>query len=697
MTKLRIILQSKYLYIFLIIFLLIYAIYSTIIIKHNSIYTNETIFKGIVNNYKIDGNKVSILFKDKENLIGVYYLKNTNEKQYFLDNLLYGSFIEINGDLINPSNNTIPNTFNYKNYLYNKRIYKTINIDNIKIDNSNINFFYNLKNKINSIIDERENSSYIKTFILGDKSSIDINESEKFKILGISHLFAISGMHITLFSSVIIYLLAKLKKSKKTALLISIIILFIYGLLCSFPSSIKRAYIMFALLSLNKIFKLNIKNINILNLTIVINILIEPFIIYDIGFLYSVATTYGLILSSNCLNKGNYLTKLFKVSLIAFLFSLPITINNNYLINIMTPINNIIIVPLVSLIIYPLSILSLFIPILNPIFNTFISLLSNLNLFLKNINIFNIIIPKMNIIFIIIYYIGLVLTIYKKRKYLISCILIIIFNILLPYFDSSKYIYFLDVNQGDSAVIIDSNKKSISLIDTGGKVSYDEDEWKKTNTNYKLSDNTITFLHSLGIYKINNFIITHGDFDHMGEAINLVNNFKVEKVIFNCGEYNDLEKELIKVLDKKNIKYYSCIKELTIDNNKLYFLQTKEYDNENDNSNVIYTELNGYKFMFMGDASITTEKKILDKYNLQNIDVLKVGHHGSKTSSSKEFINEINPKYSIISVGKKNRYGHPNKEVLDNLENSKIYRTDQDGSIMFKIKNNKLNTEKCIS
>ena len=187
----------------------------------------------------------------------------------------------------------------------------------------------------------------------------------------------------------------------------------------------------------------------------------------------------------------------------------------------------------------------------------------------------------------------------------------------------------------------------------------------------------------------------HGDFDHMGEAINLVNNFKVEKVIFNCGTYNDLEKKLIKVLDKKKIKYYSCIKKLDIDNNKLYFLQTKEYYNENDNSNVIYTELNGYKFMFMGDAGVEKEKNILNKYNISNIDVLKVGHHGSKTSSGKEFINEINPKYSIISVGKKNRYGHPNKEVLNNLENSKIYRIDEDGSIMFKLKSNKLEIKTC--
>jgi len=181
----------------------------------------------------------------------------------------------------------------------------------------------------------------------------------------------------------------------------------------------------------------------------------------------------------------------------------------------------------------------------------------------------------------------------------------------------------------------------------------------------------------------------------MGEAINLVENFKVEKVIFNCVEYNDLESELIKILDKKKIPYYSCIKELNIDDNKLYFLNNKDYGNENDNSNVIYTKINNYKFLFMGDAGKEVEEDLVGKYNLKEIDVLKVGHHGSRTSSGKEFINNINPRYSIISVGKNNRYGHPNKEVLENLSNSKIYRTDQDGSIMFKIKNNKLKIEIC--
>ena len=114
-------------------------------------------------------------------------------------------------------------------------------------------------------------------------------------------------------------------------------------------------------------------------------------------------------------------------------------------------------------------------------------------------------------------------------------------------------------------------------------------------------------------------------------------------------------------------------------------MQTGKYDNENDNSNVIYTELNGYKFMFMGDASKLKEEDIIKKYKLAKIDFLKVGHHGSKTSSSKEFISKINPKYSIISVGRNNKYGHPNKETLEVLKDSNVYRTDTLGTIEVKI------------
>lgn len=363
---------------------------------------------------------------------------------------------------------------------------------------------------------------------------------------------------------------------------------------------------------------------------------------------------------------------------------MPVLINNFFEVNFLGIILNIIYIPFVSYILFPLSLVTVLFPSLDNILYMFISYFEKITDFFSNIKFLSFSICKMNIFLIIMYYI-IFIYILKRKKSLVYKIIIAIISLIFLINNGrivNSEVSILDVGQGDSSLIRLKNKNI--LIDTGGNINYD------------ISKNIlIPYFKSVGIKKIDYLVLTHGDYDHMGEAINLVENFKVEKVIFNCGSYNDLENELIEVLDKKKIKYYSCIKELNIDNNKLHFLQTKEYDNENENSNVIYTELNGYKFMFMGDAGVGKEKDILEKYNVSKIDVLKIGHHGSKTSSDKNFIDEMNPKYSVISVGKNNRYGHPNKEVLNNLDNSKIYRTDQDGSIMFKIKNNKLKIETC--
>lgn len=165
----------------------------------------------------------------------------------------------------------------------------------------------------------------------------------------------------------------------------------------------------------------------------------------------------------------------------------------------------------------------------------------------------------------------------------------------------------------------------------------------------------------------------------------MIDKFKVKTALFNCGNFNTLESEIVSILEKKKIKYYTCAKELNTSNYKLKFLNTDIYSDENNNSLVIYLNYNNYKFLFMGDAGIEREKEILKRYSLGNVDFLKVGHHGSDTSSSKEFISSIKPKYSIISVGKNNRYGHPKKVVLDILNESTIFRTDLNGSIEIKL------------
>ena len=688
----RKLLLKDYLYILLAIIALSYAFYYIEKPKYSIFNDDETSFKGILNSYTIEGDKLSFILDTKEKLKCNYYFKSEEELNEYQRKLKLGMTLEIKGSLSNPANNTVPNTFNYKEYLYYHGIFYICKVEKLKIINESESNLYKIKNKIIKRIKSFDSiSEYLLTFIIGDKSLLNEDVFNTYRKNGVTHLFAISGMHIGLFSVTIMLILKKLKVSEIKRYLITIIFIWFYAFLTAFTPSVLRAGLLFTLLSLNKIFYTEIKSINILILTGVLLVLIRPFILMDIGFIYSYATTFGLMYGNNFISKH----KILGTSIVAFIFSLPITINNFYEVNMLSILLNIIFVPYVSSIVYPLCLLTYIFRILEPITTVFINIMEYMSVVFNKVDYLDIIIPKMNIVFVILYYIILLVFLNKRfRTCLIGLTAILIISFNLYKFDNNYYIEFLDVGQGDSILIRLPKNKEVILIDTGGVISYKTDNWKKRKK-YHISDNTINYLHSLGINKLDSIILTHGDADHMGETINIVNNFKVDEVIFNCGTLNGLEKELIKVLDKREIKYYSCIKELNIDKDKLYFLQTKEYDNENDNSNVIYTELDGYKFMFMGDASSTTEKEILDKYNLPDIDVLKVGHHGSKTSSSKEFISEINPKYSIISVGKNNRYGHPNKEVLKNLKDSKIYRTDQDGSIMFKIKNNKLKIETC--
>lgn len=662
MIRLKTLLQYNYIYLVLVILILCLTLIRNSFQNKSKYNGNETVFAGIIDEIKKKDDYYKITIKSKEKLIGSYYSKENI-------NISLGDKIVFTGTLNKPKNNTIPNTFNYKKNLYNHHVHYLVKINEIKSINKNNNIKYKVKNYIIKRSEKFKFSDYFKAFLIGDKSEMD--DYSLFQKNGVSHLFAISGMHLSLLSGIILFIF---KKSRFKEIL-ACIFLIMFSMITNYSASIYRSLLLFIFLAINKKLDLRISTINILLIVVCTLLIYNPLIIYDMGFLYSVSVSLGLILFNKYMKK-NYFTNMLFTSIIAFLFSLPITLYHNYEINLMQIINNVIIVPLVSVVIYPLTILTFIFSFLEPILNILIEILKFISNYLISVNI---IIPKVNIIFYFIYYIFLFMFLKTNRK--IFILLIFIYTLCLkvkPLLDFNTYVYYLDVGQGDSSLIY--NKSKIILIDTGGK------------ENIKVSDNTIKFLKSIGKSKIDYLVLSHGDFDHMGDAINLIENFKVKKVFFNCGQMNNLEDELINLLKKKNIKYYTCINKI---NDNIKFLNTSLYNNENDNSSVIYYKFNNYKFLFMGDAGTKREKEILDKYNLDNIDFLKVGHHGSNTSTSKEFINGINPKYSIISVGTNNKYGHPKEEVLKTLNNSKIYRTDKDGSIMIRIKNNKLKIEIC--
>jgi len=681
MNRLRYILQHRYYTkILVVIVLSVVVLYCRFNIKVSKYNGDEEEFIGMVYKIKETDTKRMIYINGIEKLI-----VNDYDKELKIE---LGDQIRVFGNLEEPNNNTIPNLFNYKKYLYYDEIYYLVDAEKIELIKKNTRILYYIRDKISERISQVDKSKeYLQIFLLGDSSLVDTEVMESFRNNGISHLFSISGMHISLFASILLYGFKRVSYNNYYNYGMVILFLLFYTLLVGSTPSVIRSFVMYLLFSINKMWNLKVNKIDVMLWVLIIMLLINPYYLYNVSFQFSYLISVSLIIFSYKLKDiKNYILKNLYISMVAFLVSFPICVYNFYQVNIISIGLNLFLVPLVSFIIFPLSLISFIIPWMSYVLNFFIIIFENISLLVADTRIGIVNFSKPDCLLIILYYFLIYLFLYNYKYIYIFLVMLLHKNYL--YFNSVLSISILDVGQGDSVFIQMPYTDENILIDTGG-ITYG---------NYSIILNkTIPYLKSIGVNKISTLVATHGDYDHMGEAINLVENFKVEKVIFNCGEFNELEHELIKVLDKKKIQYYSCIKELNIDDDKLYFLQTKEYDNENDNSSVIYIKLNNYKFLFMGDAGVEVEENLMQKYNLQDIDVLKVGHHGSNTSSSIEFISEINPKYSVISVGKNNRYGHPNDNVLENLEYSKIYRTDQDGSIMFKIKNDNLKIETCPS
>ena len=669
MIRLRKILLCNYLFYLLLVIIIFYTLIR-ININYKSIYSERTgQMSGYIDVIEIDGNKLKIVLKNKENIIGNYYFKKEKDKRYFLKNINLGDKLLIKGQFNKPRDNTTDNLFNYKNYLKRQGINYIVNIDKIYLVNKNKNIFYYIKN----IVIKRCSNPYIRTFILGDTSLLKVNIINNYRNIGISHLFALSGMHISLFSGILLKILKKLKLKEKNRYLIVSIILIIYLLLTGCSPSILRAVIFFLLFSINKIYYLYIKSTNIFILTVFIALLINPFFIYEVSFQYSFGISLVLIIMGNYINKyNNYFSKLFITSFISFLVSIPITLYNFNQFNLLSIIYNLFYVPLVSIIVFPLSIISFFIPIFTKILNLFIIILEYSSIIFNKINIFTFVFCDINFLFYYLYIILIIIFLYglfKNRKYLSLLLILFLFiHYLIPSFNKNDYIVMLDVGQGDS-IIIHSNNKTV-LIDTGGIMDYSNKQWEMKKNKYSIANSiTIPYLKKLGIKKLDYLILTHGDYDHVGESINLINNFKIDKILINSGNINYLERNILYKFSNVEVAkkdYYFKV-------GNAEFLQLNgDLGEENDNSLVFLCYINNKKLLFTGDASIKSEKNIMNDYNLYNVDILKAGHHGSRTSTGEDFLTKINPKLVLISAGLNNRFNHPHKEVINLLKKYNI-------------------------
>ena len=648
--------KSKIRYLFNII-IAVLLIVNFIYFKPKSYYNNEKIITGIVLKKTIKDDKVSLVIKGKEKI------KVSCYKCTFLG--MIGDTIEFVGEFKDISENTNFNLFNYKYYLYSEKIYKNFVFKNYEVKTKSNKIVYNTYNKIEERINKFKASSFTKAMILGDTSTFEDEVMANYKINGIVHLFAISGMHVGILATIILKILNKISKNLKfNYLLISLILLFYMFLINSV--SIKRSVVMFIFCSVKKVFNLKISTLNILFYIFAFYFYENPYVIYNLGFKLSYLVSLGLIISSKKLKGKNYLNSLVITSTISFLVSMPIIINSNFEINLLSIFINVLIIPIVSIILFPLSIITFIFPIFDNVLNYLLNGFNILNHFLANNSII-LNIPKLNYLEIIVYYL-LLLLILKRRKHILLLVVLIIFFKLKPFFNINPYLTMIDVGQGDAILITYPFNKNNILIDVGGSAS---------SFNNAISP----YLKSVGIRKIDHLIISHGDADHIIGAYDLIKNFNVKNIYINSYSNSQFEEKLLAEFDVKIIS-----EETKIDENIIIY----NFPTNNENDDSLLTYFKDFKVLLMGDAS----KNIESKLNIFDINVLKVGHHGSKTSSDKEFIDKLKPKVALISVGLKNKYKHPNQIVLDNLKDSKTYLTSKSGMIKINLKN--LQVQTCL-
>ena len=657
MKVLKIILHSRLL---LIILLIITLIYTTIFnITSVSYKKGEQTLAGKVIKKRFTDDYLTFTLKNNKTLPLTYYIKNKKElKEY--KKITLGSIIRVTG------------TLKSNNYLI---------VKNIKILKENRNIIYFIKDGLYNYLSSFDSrvSPYLKAFIIGNKDDLSYKVKKSLQTVGISHLFSLSGSHL----AIIYYFLYSLFKKRKIHLMI--LPLFLYYLIIDSSASILRALVFLSIFKPNKEFHLGLSTFNMLILALIVLLIINPTSIKNIGFNYSFVISSGLILYYDNKKQDKKLFRLVETSVLAFLFSLPISLYYFSNVNLLSIIYNLFYVPFVSSILFPLTFIVAICPFLSDIYLVVVNLFEKSIFFFEGISI-NLTFRKLSVIIYIIYLLIIFIAIYKRK------VLYLLLILLVPHYFYNNIVvedkmYMIDVGQGDSILFVSNNKSM--LLDTGGSINSSLDKWS-------VGDDLVTFLRSKGIRRIDTILISHGDMDHIGEYFKIVKYFRVDNVYLNSNQLNSIEKRVVTDSLNNNINIAKLKKGDNISLGNFNFLViNNSFTDENDASTVLVGMISSSKLLLMGDASVRSEQDIINSYNLPKIDILKVGHHGSDTSSSKKFINEINPKYSLISVGENNRYGHPKKSVLNTLSNSEIYRTDLDGNIEIEFNNKGYNIRTC--
>lgn len=566
-----------------------------------------------------------------------------------------GDILVIKGNKVPLDFEVLESSFNFQKYLNNKGVYSQIYPESIEVKISTPIRLLSFKKEFLSHFSS-DSKALIGSFLFSVGSDEEVYQ--EMQSLHLNRLLSSSGFYLTLIYSFLAFLLSRLVKKDKHKDLI-LIVLFIPITMFSFPRFvvIKFIFLKFLRWINNHLLKKKFSYLELVAFSGIFFLIINPFYAYQDGFLLAYLIPLSALFFQNSFKNINPFKKKLLVSGLILIEFIPFAILFYQEVSIFSFIHQLIFAPF-FVIYYFLSLFSLtHIPIYGLIngygdfLTKMINFFSKINVTIYGMEMSNLSILLFEIIFfVVVYYFS---SRFKPMIYLSSGLFLILnFFYFVPiknlFYDQ---VSFINVGQGDATLI--RRRDTTILIDTGGKKNIDI-----------AGDCLIPFFKKNRIYDIDLLITTHDDFDHSGGVDSLINNFTVKQYV------------------KDYQSFPISIGGFTLRNYNIY---PELWSEDNDMSLVIGFKTSSYSYLIMGDAPKKIENQIMKDNDYIPCDILKVGHHGSKYSSSDTFIKYLSPKVGIISCGKKNSYGHPHSEVISVLTKNHVYirRTDLEGTITY--------------
>lgn len=639
---------------------------------------------------------------------------NFDSRKYYLSLGFYGKIEAGTIEVINSEYSGI------RQGLYELRMEIIERLEKLCSDNKGIFSIINNKNGI------------IGAIILGDKTDLDSDIKELYSVSGIAHILAISGLHIS-FIGMAIYRLLRRRFRFLFSAAVSIPVVLSFGIMSGFGISTIRAIIMFILKIIGEVLGRKYDAITAISLAGLVLLVQNPFVVCNSGFQMSFGAIIAIVLIlpivEEILNTDNKIIKVLSANFTISLVMNPILAWNYYELPTFSFLLNIVVVPLMSVVIVS-SIVGIFCSCIMFGFGKVVIFpgcgILELYTFLCNIinksSVASIVVGQPKVTIIIVYYAILLVVLFglknirtkytraekerniikketglvlekkakKERrikgqnvKLRLACIVgFLLLNCLIYYIPNPGfYITFINVGQGDGILIHGDNGTKV-MVDGGS-----------TSEKQVAKNCIVPYLKAEGIGTIDYSIITHTDKDHISGILEILENnnsnrIRIKNLVMpDINMKDDTYNELIEKakLKKINVLYIKKGDTLSLGKTKIkciYPETTTTASDKNDYCTVLSVKNKTSKILLTGDISKEIEEKIKDDIE-ENYTVLKVAHHGSNYSSSEKFLKKVNPKYSIISVGKNNSYGHPGNETMERLrkQGGVIYRTDEKGGI----------------